>query len=288
MFAIAVDEQQYTTYLLSDSEAQSQVSVVPERGGILISWLIQGQEIFYLDQERYKDPTLSVRGGNPLLFPICGNLPDDQYTTNGQTYTLKQHGFARSMPWTVTNQSTENGSSVTVSLKSTPETLPTYPFDFEIAYTYTLRGNQLEMHQAHTNHSAQPMPFSTGIHPYFAAPDKTQLQFDIPATAFQAKGDDQTQPFNGTFDFEQEEIDVAFTDLSRQSAIVVDNSQSQKLILDYDAHYSTLVFWTQKGKPFYCLEPWSAPRNAMNTGTHLLHVEPGATLQTYLRMTVER
>jgi len=27
-----------------------------------------------MDTERFKDPTLSVQGGIPLLFPICGNL----------------------------------------------------------------------------------------------------------------------------------------------------------------------------------------------------------------------
>jgi len=32
-----------------------------------------------------------------------------------------------------------------------------------------------------------------------------------------------------------------------------------KLTLEYDDHYSTLVFWTVKGKDFYCLEPWAPP-----------------------------
>ena len=115
MSAIAIEQQQYKTYVLSDGN--SHVAVVPERGGIVTSWQIQGQEIFYMDTERFKDPTLSVRGGIPLLFPICGNLPEDTYTLNSQTYKLQQHGFARNLPWVATEQSTENGASVTVSLR---------------------------------------------------------------------------------------------------------------------------------------------------------------------------
>ncbi|MFM7450793.1 MAG: aldose epimerase, partial [Leptolyngbyaceae cyanobacterium] len=48
--------------------------------------------------------------------------------------------------------------------------------------------------------------------------------------------------------------------------------------LTYSPEFSTLVFWTLKGKDFYCLEPWTAPRNALNTGENLLHLAPGASL----------
>jgi galactose mutarotase-like enzyme len=58
--------------------------------------------MLYLDVERFANPELSIRGGVPILFPICGNLPDNCYTYNGQQYTLKQHGFGRYLPWEVT------------------------------------------------------------------------------------------------------------------------------------------------------------------------------------------
>lgn len=95
MFAIALQQQQYKTYILSDSSAQSRLEVVPERGGIITSWPIQSQELLYLDAERFANPDLTVRGGIPILFPICGNLFDNTYTYNGQQYKLKQHGFAQ-------------------------------------------------------------------------------------------------------------------------------------------------------------------------------------------------
>ncbi|MGD1807818.1 aldose epimerase [Dapis sp. BLCC M126] len=274
-------------YILSDETTQSMVVVVPERGGIVTDWRTQDQKIFYMDKERFADPTLSVRGGIPLLFPICGNLPDDTYTLDGESYKLKQHGFARTLPWAVTNQSTENGASITVTLRNNDETMAGYPFNFELNYTYILRGNTLEMRYSHTNLSQKPMPFSTGIHPYFAVADKSQLEFDLPSNEYKLKGEPTVNTFSGVFDFNSEEIDWAFVNLSKQSAVVTDKSRNLKLTINYDSNYSTLVFWTVKGKDFYCLEPWTGPRNAMNTGEHLLIAEPGKTVETVISMTAE-
>jgi galactose mutarotase-like enzyme len=261
---------------------QSRLEVLPERGGIIIGWQVQGQEIFYLDEERFANPQLSIRGGNPILFPICGNLPDNTYTHNGKQYTLKQHGFARDLPWEAINQDKD---SVTVSLSSNEQTCTVYPFEFKVAFNYKIQGNTLEIGQQYTNLSTEPMPFSAGFHPYFLTTDKTQLQIEIPSQEYQDKITGETQAFNGDFDFNRDEIDVTFKQLSSQSATVTDNSRQMKLTLEYDKTYSTLVFWTVKGKDFYCLEPWSAPRNAMNTGEHLTVLEPQATHTATIRLT---
>jgi len=286
VFAIALNPEPYKTYILSDQVAQSRLEVVPERGGIVTSWQLQGQEMFYLDTQRYADPNLSVRGGIPILFPICGNLPENTYTHNGQTYTLKQHGFARELPWEVIDRVTQDRVAITLGLDSNEQTRAVYPFDFQVRFTYALQGNALEIHQRYTNTSSEPMAFATGLHPYFAVADKSKLQVDIPATQYQSKQDPTVQPFSGQFDFEQEEIDVALRPLSRQDAVVTDGDRHLQLKVEYDSSYSTLVFWAVKGKDFYCLEPWSAPRNAINTGDSLLHLEPGGSLETLVRFVV--
>ena len=48
-----------------------------------------------------------------------------------------------------------------------------------------------------------------------------------------------------------------------------------------------IVFWTVKGKPFYCLEPWTAGRNALNTGERLLSLAPGDSLETVFSLTAD-
>ncbi|MCU0536519.1 MAG: aldose epimerase [Hydrococcus sp. Prado102] len=286
MFAIAFKQEQYLTYILSDQKALSRLEVVPERGGIVTRWQIQGQNILYLDAERFADSKLSVRGGIPILFPICGNLPDNTYTHKGKQYTLKQHGFARDLPWEVAEQKTENAASITLILNSNEQTRAVYPFDFKLAFTYELQGNRLKILQRYTNNSSEVMPFSTGLHPYFSVGDKTQLAFDIPSSEYQDQQSQEFFPFTGNFDFNRDEIDVAFRSLSRHSTSATDDRRRLKIAISYSDLYSTLVFWTVKGKEYFCLEPWSAPRNALNTGEKLISLQPGETCETVVEIAV--
>ena len=285
MFSINVEQRQYETYILTDEKAQSQIEVLPKRGGIITKWRIDGKEVFYMDEERFKKPEMSIRGGNPILFPICGNLPEDTYTLNGKQYKLKQHGFGRNLPWEVGEQITTDNASLKLVLNSNEETKAVYPFDFQVNFIYQLQGNTITIIQEVKNLSSETMPFSVGFHPYFFAPDKSQLEFDIPSQEFQEKGNPEIYPFNGNFDFSRDEIDVAFTKLNAKSTSVTDKARNSKMTIEYDDMYSTLVFWTLKGKDFYCLEPWSGPRNAINTGENLTVLEPGATKSTTIRLT---
>jgi galactose mutarotase-like enzyme len=280
MFTITKQSQAEPVYVLTDTDNHSSLTVFPDRGGIATSWRVGDRELMYLDADRFTDPTLSVRGGIPILFPICGNLPDNSYKIGDKQYSLKQHGFAREMPWQVTHQSTTTDASLTVTLESTDATRQVYPFDFSVSFTYRLRGGELVIDQAYTNKSDTPMPFSTGLHPYFLAPNKEQLTFEIPATSYQEKQTGETHSFAGKFDFSQAEIDAAFTDVTGTVATAIDAGQHLTLTMTSSEHYRTIVFWTVAGKDFYCLEPWTAPRNSLNTGKDLLHVAPGQTLTT--------
>ena len=285
-FSISVNQNQYVTYTLSDESASSRLEVVPERGGIVTRWSIQGQEFFYLDQERFTHPELSVRGGNPILFPICGNLPDDVYAYDGKSYSLKQHGFARNLPWEVVEQSTESSSKLTISLKSNDETLAVYPFEFQVKFVYELEGKTLKIHQEYINQSDKVMPLSFGFHPYFLVPDKEKLSLDIPASTYQAKDSTEVVSYKGSFDFNEDEIDVALKPLNGSSASITDSSRSLKINLKWSEDFSTIVFWTVKGKDFVCLEPWSAPRNALNTAENLTKLQPGASCEALVEIDV--
>lgn len=278
MFTITKQPQIEPVYILSDTDNQSSLTIFPDRGGIATSWRVGDRELMYLDADRFTDPTLSVRGGIPILFPICGNLPDNTYKIGDQQYSLKQHGFARELPWQVTHQSTTTAASLTVTLESNDATRQVYPFDFSVSFTYRLRGGELVIDQTYTNKSDTPMPFSTGLHPYFLAPAKEQLTFEIPATSYQEKQTGEIHPFAGKFDFSQAEIDAAFTNVTGTVATATDAGQQLTLTMTSSEHYRTVVFWTVAGKDFYCLEPWTAPRNSLNTGIDLLHVAPGETL----------
>ncbi len=285
MFAVALKADPAATYVLSDADT-ARLEIVPDRGGLVTRWQVEGQDIFYFDRDRFADPTLSVRGGIPILFPICGNLPGNQYSLGGQTYGLKQHGFARDLPWQVTQQDVSGAASLTLELTSDETTLAQYPFAFRLAFTFKLKGHILELQQRFTNLADRPMPFSTGLHPYFLVEDKSQLEFEIPSTEYRNHLTGGVETFGGGFDFAEDEIDLAFQGLTASAATVTDHHLGRRLTLAWSNHYTKLVFWTVKGKDYYCLEPWTAPRNALNTGEDLLTIAPQQTLETTVRMAV--
>jgi galactose mutarotase-like enzyme len=288
MFTIKTAQDLYLTYTLANDAHSHILQVVPERGGIVTSWSIAGDELFYLDKERFTDPQLSVRGGIPVLFPICGNLPNDTFTAGEQQYQLKQHGFARDLPWQVVAQSTTaDRASLTVALTHTAETLAMYPFEFLVELEYIFTGNQLEILQRVTNKATNGMmPFSIGYHPYFAATDKPGLKIDIPSTHYQEKTG-EPQPFAGKFDFSGGEIDVALSNLSRPNASVTE-ANGNKLTTSWNYSNGHVIFWAVPGKDFYCLEPWTGLRNAMNTDKDLIKLAPGETWQHSVTMAWEK
>jgi galactose mutarotase-like enzyme len=276
VFSISEQADRYATYVLKDSSTAARLEVVPERGGLITRWQVAGQDILYFDAERFADPSKSVRGGIPILFPICGNLPENQYTWAGQTYTLKQHGFARDLPWTVADRAIEPSAvALTLTLTSTEQTRRQYPFDFQLQFTYRLRGRELALEQTFQNTGDRPMPFSTGLHPYFLVQDKAALQFDLPATTYIDHLTQQEGSYAGSFDWQQAEIDLALRPLQAQQAAVQEGGQGTRLQLAWSDAYQALVFWAVQGKNYYCLEPWTALRNAMNTGDRLITLEPG-------------
>ncbi len=281
---IAVEQRQYQTYILSDGDAL--IEVVPERGGIITRWQMAGQELLYLDSDRFTHPDLSVRGGIPILFPICGNLPDNTYQYDGQSYSLPQHGFGRELPWQV-DSTNPDAAQIVLSLHSNDATRKVYPFEFELTFTYTLKGNTITLHQRLTNNSETVLPFSVGFHPYFLVMDKSKLQLDLPSTHYQDRITGKTIDFGGSFDYSVAEIDAAFQGLSNGTSRVTDRDRNLRLTMNTSPEFSTLVFWTVQEKDFYCLEPWTAGRNAINTGIHLLNVQPNTSLETECSFTAE-
>ena len=103
----------------------------------------------------------------PFLFPIVGGLENGSVEIKGQTYQMRQHGFARDKEWSVVRQ-TEN--SVTLSLSEDEDTLSRYPYPFKLTLTYTLDGTTVQMAFDVANTGSDVMPFCFGTHPAIRCP----------------------------------------------------------------------------------------------------------------------
>ena len=75
------------------------IKFCPERGGVITNWISDGKEILYFDEKRFMDKTKSIRGGIPILFPICWNLNCSSSVFGKEYLQLTQHGFARDLQW---------------------------------------------------------------------------------------------------------------------------------------------------------------------------------------------
>ena len=248
------------------------IRVVPERGGLLTGWQVQGREIIYLDLERFLTPGQSVRGGAPILFPICGNLPGDSLPlTGGRTATLKQHGFARNLPWSLSALS--DGRGVRLELSDSEQTRSEFPFEFLLQLDYCLAPGVLEVAMKLHNRSDQPLPFSFGLHPYFSVSGLTGLSFEgMPEQGFDHKPMAAASTASVLTQLDQG-IDLLVRPAG--NVALVDAAAGQKLTMELSDPWNLAVFWTDPPRSMVCMEPWTGPRQSLISGDRKLELAPG-------------
>jgi galactose mutarotase-like enzyme len=276
----------YPAYELAEPSTASSVRICPARGGIAYRLVLQGAEILYLDAATFADPAANIRGGNPILFPISGQLPNKQYEWNGRAYPMNNHGFARNMEWEVLGFSTEGEASLTLRLTSDDSTLESYPFAFELIFTYRLRGGELRIDQSYRNLSDAPMPMYPGFHPYFRAASKS-IVYDTDASTYLDYNDYQQKPITGAIDLDAAGVEsVALLDASRRS-IAFEAEPGIRIRMAYSGQFRYLVLWSVPGKPFVCVEPWMALNGELDAQQELVMVPQGQVHQAYISIGID-
>ena len=103
----------------------------------------------------------------PILFPIVGAIKDNSYQYEGETYSMSQHGFARDMEFTLTEQTEE---SLQFVLSDNSETYENYPFHFQLTVSYEIFESYINIGWKVLNTDEKKMYFQIGGHPAFACP----------------------------------------------------------------------------------------------------------------------
>ena len=272
----------YKHWEFLDTKSQDRLRIVPERGGLITSWLCSGREFLYFDQKRFEDPSKSVRGGIPILFPICGNLPDNLLKLPQGSFNINQHGFVRDLPWEITLLDDQTG--FLLSINNSQTTFKQYPYLFQIDMNVRPKPNSLEIHSFIYNLGKEVMPFSFGIHPYFKVnnldkvsinglPERCLNNIDMKYCLTYS----QLEMLSEGVDFLVEnEESISLTDLSNQS----------KIILQAKPPMDLAVVWTDPPRKMICLEPWTSPRNSLHTGERKLFLKPGACQELYCQFLI--
>lgn len=269
---------------LEDEAAGSMVQLAPSRGGMVTRFLVRGVPVVFLDETTLRDRGKSVRGGIPVLFPIAGKLPDNRYATAGRAFTMKQHGFARDLPWTVVDESTRDGASVTLGLAASEATRAQYPFEFALRFTVRLRAEVLTVEQRIENQDDVPMPIQPGLHPYFFVPDGikggTRIDTDATRGHDNRTGTDVEVPV--PIELAGREVDLFLYD-HRPRETTLHRPGLPGIRIQFGADQSVLVVWTLPGRDFVCVEPWRAKPGTLASGGAPL-VAPGTSESTTLTL----
>ncbi len=238
------------------------IKFCPERGGVITNWVSDGKEILYFDEKRFMDKTKSIRGGIPILFPICGNLNTSSSVFGTEYLQLTQHGFARDLQWHYSFN--ENEKSLCLFLNDSKKTKKYYPFNFELRIEVTLKINCLEFKITIFNKTDIVMPINFGLHPYFNVSDFKNLEFvDNPLNC----QNQQRNTISNTLD-ELKKINLGVDLLMYTSGISSfrDKIFKREVILKHPYPFDLGVIWSDPPRRMICLEPWTSPRNSLVDG----------------------
>ena len=238
------------------------IKFCPERGGVITNWVSDGNEILYFDEKRFMDKTKSIRGGIPILFPICGNLNTSSSVFGKDYLQLTQHGFARDLKWQ--HSFNENEKSLCLFLNESKKTKKYYPFDFELRIEVTLKINCLEFEIKIHNKTDIAMPINFGLHPYFNISDFKNLEFiDYPLNCQNQEKNIISNTLN-----ELNNIDLGVDLLMYTSgrSAFRDKIFQRQVTLNHQYPLDIGVIWSDPPRRMICLEPWTSPRNSFVDG----------------------
>ncbi len=206
-------------------------------------------------------------GSAPVLFPICSGLKNKEYTYNGKTYTLNQHGFARRAPFIVESQS---NNTITFLLSSNNYKDANYPFEYELRIIYTLIGKKVQVEYKVNNLTDGDMYFSIGSHEAYYCPELItdyEVVFENPVTLKNCIYKDglitdeveivldNSDVFKLDYSYFENGGCLVFRDVQSRKVVLQNKSLDRKIKVDFE-EFPYLLFWTVPNAPYFCIEPW--------------------------------
>jgi galactose mutarotase-like enzyme len=258
------------------AEAERRVTFAPFRGALVTQFSVGNTEYLALDEATFRDPSANVRGGIPVLFPFPGRLAGDRYLAGGRAYALGQHGFARKRAFMEVDRRSDNAAAITVALEDDAETRAVYPYRFRLTLEVALT-DRLTLTTVVENRDTGPLPWALGFHPYFAIPNAEKGALSIAHDAAHAwdnvaRRNVAAEPLQFT---PTTETDLHLLD-DRSATKVLCRGALPWLELTVSDERPVWVLWSVPGKEFVCVEPWTAPGNALQTGDRVRLLAPGA------------
>ncbi len=225
---------------------------------------------------------------SPVLFPIVGGLKDNNYSFEGNVYTMGRHGFAREKEFTVTEQTPHQ---IHFTLLADEETKKIYPFDFCFSVIYTLVENKLTVTYQVDNTGNRTLWFSVGAHPAFAVPLVKGTAFSDHYLEFSEKETSDIWPLTHegliktTPEPYLENTDhlpllkelfykdaLVFKSLRSNSIAIRSLVNNHGIKLSFDG-FPYMGIWSARNADFVCIEPWCGIADTEDSTGDLTHKE---------------
>ena len=258
------------------------INFSPNRGGIITNWVLNNSEILYFDKERFLDKNKSIRGGIPILFPICGNL--EKNSLFGENFLdLMQHGFARDQVWN--HEINKLTNTLCLVLKDNEITRKYYPFNFELRIELRVSIDTLIFNIEISNKSDTKMPFNFGLHPYFNISDFKNIRFiDYAKSCLNQKNNNLVKTEN-LLKHSSQGIDFLMYSSGKTSFI--DYGLKRKITLINPSPFDISVIWTDPPRRMLCMEPWTSPRNSLESGLRKIEIMPNSSQKLFTSISIE-
>lgn len=235
---------------------------------------------------------------NGILAPFTNRIPDGQFSFDGQAHRIEPvlahedlvfHGFARALPFALTQSFEEHGAHTLVfRAEIAPADFEGYPYRLAIEVEYRFAGHEVTIDIRGINRDDRPLPFAAGWHPYFRLPGTTSIDdllLTLPSrTAIET--DEDLIPLRGAqggmvkrddtgllyAPLSGHVLDVCFTDL------IASENGLYETRLENRHDGSSLTVWQERGhmhvftgdtlargrRQSIALEPVETPTNAFN------------------------
>ena len=268
----------YTLY----KDINNFINFCPRRGGIITNWILNDHQILYFDQKRFLDKNKSIRGGIPILFPICGNL-ENKSLFGDNCLDLMQHGFARDQEWNYEFNPLKE--TLYLTLSDNEITRKYYPYLFELKIEITLSKETLIFDIEIFNKSCIKMPVNFGLHPYFNISTFQNVKFiEYEKFCLNQKNNDLVRT-EDLLKNAHKGIDLLMYSSGKTSFI--DYGLKRKITLNNPSPFDISVIWSDPPRKMLCIEPWTSPRNSLENGFRKIEIMPNCSQKLHTSILVE-
>ena len=255
-------------YVLENDLARVTISTL---GAEVQSFILKEDQTEYIWQG---NPEIWA-GRAPLVFPVVGRLKEDEYTFEGKTYHMGQHGFGSVSEFVVTEQERDE---IVFSLKYNDITLQMYPFKFELQIRYSLKETTLTKTHTMINLDDKVLYYAIGGHDgYNLCLDDGEvfedyyLDFGGLEKLNPLEVDEHYHILRETYDLPLHEGKLPLTmkvfqkgalvchDFPVKNISIRSRKSGRALQLEF-GDFKTIGIWTKylpKAANYICLEPWS-------------------------------